>query len=102
MKKKCTNSACRKVFAADSVCPHCGKEYPRIPSIAHEVLLINSGKNKVHTYIALRSLDRSLSLLDIKKMVKNCPCVIGRDMTRKEALLWCRVLNEAGASAKLR
>lgn len=30
MKKRCTNSACRKYFIADSVCPYCGKKYPRV------------------------------------------------------------------------
>lgn len=34
MKKKCTNSNCRKVFTItvdnNVVCPFCGKKYPRI------------------------------------------------------------------------
>lgn len=32
MKKRCTNSACRKEFIlqpGSAVCPHCGKSYPR-------------------------------------------------------------------------
>lgn len=102
MKKRCTNSACRKTFTADSVCPYCGKEYPRISSIDHEVYLLNGGRNKVRTILAIRTLDKSLSLLEMKKMVENCPCVIGKGMTQKDAMLWCRVLNEVGASAKIR
>ena len=101
MKKRCTNSACRKTFAADSVCPYCGKEYPRIPSIDHEVYLVNSGRNKVRTIFAIRTLDKSLSLLEMKNMVENCPCVVGKRMTRKDAVLWCKVLCEDGASAKV-
>lgn len=33
MNKRCTNSACRKVFStlnADSGCPFCGKSYPQL------------------------------------------------------------------------
>ena len=101
MKKRCTNSACRKMFIADSVCPFCGKEYPRIPSIDHEVVLVNSGMTEVLTIIAIRRLDKSLSLLETKNMVENCPCVVGKGMPRKDALLWCKVLSEAGASAKI-
>lgn len=77
MKKRCTNSACRKMFVADSVCPYCGKEYPRIPSVDHEVHLVNSGMNIVHTIFVIRSLDKDLSLFETRKMVQNCPCVIG-------------------------
>lgn len=101
MKKRCTNSACRKVFVVDSVCPYCGKEYPRLPSIDHEVFLVNSGKNKMLTIFAIHSLSKSLSLLEMKKMVENCPCVIGKGMTRKDAMLWCKVLSEAGANVKI-
>lgn len=102
MKKRCTNSACRKTFTADSVSPYCGKEYPRIPSIDHEVYLVNSGSNKVRTIFAIRALDKSLSLSEMKNIVENCPCVVGKGMTRKDAVLWCKVLCEAGASAKIR
>lgn len=102
MKKRCTNSACRKIFTADSVCPYCGKEYPRIPSIDHEVYLINVGKSKFRVVEAFRSLDKSTSLLEAGKKLSNCPCVIGKGMTREDAMLWCRVLGEAGAFAKIR
>ena len=37
MKKRCTNSACRRVFSlsraeASRQCPYCGKLYPRLPA----------------------------------------------------------------------
>jgi len=36
MNKKCTNSACRRTFSVGvqrgGKCPHCGKEYPRLPA----------------------------------------------------------------------
>lgn len=100
-EKRCTNSACRKMFVADSVCPFCGKEYPRIPCIGHDVVLENSGRNKVLTIFAIRSLDKSLSLTEMKEMVENCPCVVGKGMPRKDALLWCKILSEVGASARI-
>lgn len=83
MKKRCTNSACRKIFTADSVCPYCGKEYPRIPSIAHEVYLINSGRRIGFTALAIRRFDKNLSLTEAKRMAENCPCVINKEMTQK-------------------
>ena len=102
MKKRCTNSACRKIFIADSVCPYCGKEYPRISPIAHEVYLINSGRSIALTVFAIRTLDKNLSLLEAKRMVENCPCIIGKEMTRKDAMSLCETLRKIGASAKIR
>lgn len=102
MKKRCTNSACRKFFTADSVCPYCGKEYPRIPSIAHEVYLINSGRRIGFTALAIRRFDKNLSLTEAKRMAENCPCVINKEMTQKDAMLLCEILRKGGASAKIR
>ena len=101
MKKRCTNSACRKIFEADSVCPYCGKEYPRIASIEHDVYLINCGSNKVRTIFAIRILNENLSLVETKKIVDNCPCIVGKGMMRKDAMLWCKVLSEAGALVEM-
>ena len=39
MKKRCTNSACRKEFTLQpgtAMCPHCGKRYPRHFSVPHQ------------------------------------------------------------------
>lgn len=68
MKKRCTNSACRRIFEADSVCPYCGKKYPRISSIEHDVYLVNCGSNKVRTIFAIRGLNKNLSLIEMKKL----------------------------------
>lgn len=102
MKKRCTNSACRKIFTADSVCPYCGKEYPRIPSIAHEVYLINSGRSIGFTALAIRRFDKNLSLAEAKRKAEDCPCVISKEMTQKDAMLLCEILRKGGASAKIR
>lgn len=102
MKKRCTNSACRKTFTADSVYPYCGKEYSRIPSIAHEVYLINSGRSIGFTALAIRRFDKNLSLTEAKRMAENCLCVISKEMTQKDAMLLCEILRKGGASAKIR
>lgn len=101
MKKRCTNSACRKIFVVDSVCPYCGKEYPRISTIEHDVYLVKCGGNKGRTIFAIRILNKNLSLVEAIKIVDNCPCIVGKGMMRKDAMLWCKVLSEAGALAEI-
>ena len=101
MKKRCTNSACRKTFTAAPVCPYCGKEYPRIRPQEHEVYLINWGRNKVKTIKALWTLTMT-GLREAKDMVDQAPCVVGKGLTKEEALLWCKELSDIGASAKVR
>ncbi len=46
MRKRCTNSSCRKLFSLDvfGKCPHCGKVYPRLHR-ADEVILNLDGRN---------------------------------------------------------
>ena len=47
MKKKCTNSSCRRVFRVrgeKAVCPFCGKEYPRL-SRDEMVFILVEGTN---------------------------------------------------------
>ena len=49
MKKKCTNSACRRVFSVAAAgllptCPYCGKAYPRLAA-THSVGVLLVGRN---------------------------------------------------------
>ena len=48
MKKKCTDSGCRKVFTYDKnalvVCPFCGKEYPRLGNYSAKFYVVIDGK----------------------------------------------------------
>ena len=49
MKKKCTNSACRRVFTPQKdrivpTCPHCGKIYPRMKN-QEQYLVILVGRD---------------------------------------------------------
>lgn len=50
MKKKCTNSACRRVFSVAAAgllptCPYCGKAYPRLAA-THSVGVLLVGRNR--------------------------------------------------------
>lgn len=82
MKKTCTNSACRKSFvvsASSTACPWCGKEYPRLVSIAaapnafsrlkNRLVLYNYGKGKILTIKAVKALT-GLGLADSKSLVE--------------------------------
>ena len=101
MKKRCTNSACRKLFVVDDICPHCGKKYPRLPSAGHDVVLVESGEEKMWLIWTLRKLNGKLSLKECKKMMESCPCVIASGLSRKETLRWCREIHKTGAVAKI-
>lgn len=101
MKKRCTNSACRKSFIADSVCPYCGKRYPRLPSLNYDVYLVDSGNRKFQTLKIFLELNKGISVLEGKRMVVNCPCIIGKGLPKKEAELWCNELLKVGAIAKI-
>lgn len=111
MKKRCTNSSCRKLFTADSVCPYCGKEYPRIPvdgrehpryfKTFHEVRLNDYGSNKIAVIKELRELTR-MSLAEAKTMVESSPCIIWSSESEAEANEWLDRLSKAGASVSLK
>lgn len=63
MKKRCTNSSCRKVFSVNPIirsCPHCGKEYPRmIPAKARTRKERKRGESRLSAYITLKDLKLS-------------------------------------------
>ena len=111
MKKRCTNSSCRKLFTADSVCPYCGKEYPRIPvdgrehpryfKTFHEVRLNDYGNNKIAVIKELRELTR-MSLAEAKYAVESAPCLIWTDESAVVANEWFERLSKAGASVSLK
>jgi len=105
MKKRCTNSACRKVFRRDSVCPFCGKEYPRLLDVQPNtvsVILVNNGNNRIVTCKVLCKLNVKLSLTEARqKVFGSFPCVIGEGLSRQEAIKWCEELNKTGALAKV-
>ena len=66
--KRCTNSACRRYFREDVVCPYCGKEYPRFRSSDWDLVLENIGQNKIKVIRACREV-RPLGLREAKALV---------------------------------
>lgn len=89
MKKRCTNSACRRLFISDAVCPYCGKQYPRItarkkPIVLAEILLTDFGPSKIKTVFVLHER-LEMNLLDAKRCIDTCPSIIATDIPLKEA-----------------
>lgn len=74
--KKCTNSACRRMFnpAANNerACPHCGKVYPRVIG-GHNVWVIH-GRRYCITEV-LKYIREGKRLLAIKALRE----IVGRD-----------------------
>lgn len=73
MKKRCTNSACRRVFSpVEGACPYCGKTYPRMGNILLVDIVLTGyekGPAKIRAVKALRDLYHS-SLRESCKMVE--------------------------------
>lgn len=110
MRKKCTNSSCRRMFAVEAVnkvsCPFCGKMYPRItPAPAADsastdwsVVLFFPAERKLHTIKVIRILT-GLSLKEAKALMDNVPSIVRTGLSCTEAFRMERELEETGASA---
>lgn len=106
MKKCCTNSACRKLFLADAVCPHCGKEYPRIKHncsniVLSEVQLISCGSRMFPAFSVLYKHFK-MSVEEAKRHVFACPTVVATGVPQEEANRLASLLEEAGATVNIR
>lgn len=106
MKKRCTNSACRKQFLADTVCPHCGKEYPRIKHncsniFLSEVQLISCGSRMFPAFSVLYKHFK-MSVEEAKRHVFACPTVVATGVPQEEANRLASLLEETGATVKVR
>ena len=106
MKKRCTNSACRKLFVTDTSCPYCGKRYPRIaarkmPVVLVDILLKNIGPSKLKTVFVLHERF-DMSLLEAKQCADTCPSVIATAIPVTEAEDLIGVLEKTGATASIR
>lgn len=66
--RKTTINVFRYVGIVDSVCPYCGKSYPRIGKNNYIVELVDSGQSKICTFIALRDLNKDISFHDAKNI----------------------------------
>ncbi len=103
MRKKCTNSSCRRVFSVNAEsaasCPFCGREYPRLTSDADTVVLQEPGASKLSVIKVVRK-HTGLGLKDSKKLVDFAPSIVKTGLTVLQAREICRELREAGATAE--
>ena len=104
MRKKCTNSSCRRMFSAKAEnkvsCPYCGREYPRLlPGSDRTVVLWNSGYSKLGVIKVVRKYT-GLGLRDAKKLVDSAPSIVKTGLTSLQAQQICKELREAGATAE--
>ena len=104
MKKRCTNSACRRLFDMDSVCPYCGKEYPRVTRRFVVVLesIDTTQMPKSVYYHRLNNLGVSISMRDYFKMVKNLPADFRSFRTKEEAAEFCLLVSISGVVLEVR
>lgn len=107
MKKKCTNSKCRKSFTTTEnsyICPHCGKVYPRlhvvndmveipaksgnnakVVSCESGVFIMDYGMSKIKTIRAVVRWTKN-DLRAAKALVESAPIFIGKkDIAYKDA-----------------
>ena len=100
MKKRCTNSACRRYFYNVGACPYCGKEYPRIGGI-YDLVLLDYKDNKIKTIRCVREFT-GLGLKEGKLLVEQAPVVVAEDVGYSEAIREARALELIGARAMVR
>ena len=105
MKKRCTNSACRKLFVADVVCPHCGKKYPRIKRKQRDVglfdvQLISCGFRKFAVFSVLYR-HCNMRVEEAKGQVNACPTFVATGVPMEEAKRLASLLEEVGATVNV-
>lgn len=103
MKKRCTNSACRKIFAVNSVCPHCGKEYPRLPAvrIRLDVVLISFTTPRIITLKRLHDIT-GMSINESKAVIWGETSIIRKGVSEEEGKALKKRLKAVGVIAEIR
>ena len=101
IKKRCTNSACRKTFdtAQKPVCPHCGKAYPRT-AVRHSVTLLST-KSKLAAIRVIRA-HAALSLREAKDLVDSAPVVLAGNLSKEDANQLAAQLTAADCVVRIR
>ncbi len=120
MKKRCTNPSCRKEFRVEplsTVCPHCGKKYPRVSAHFNimrdgkagtwSVILTRCGPQKLATIKALRKMSGfefgvskgTISLKHGKMLIDNPPSLAAVNLSFKDAETWVGAIQAADSQA---
>ena len=88
MKKRCTNSACRRVFPlrrdVEVTCPYCGKKYPRMMSCSRFQLVYTGLADPGQRVAAIKLIHRlveGINLGEARWLVMNPPAVLLDDLT---------------------
>ena len=107
MKKRCTNSSCRKEFRPEgypTTCPHCGKKYPRVCGDSYNglmtVVLTDCMGSKLGAIKVIRKLT-GLGLKDAKEIADHVPSVIGKKLPLQTAKDWQMQFRKAGYPAQI-
>ena len=108
--KRCTNSSCRREFKlSTTVCPHCGKKYPRggfDPGLRvdsglrgqYAVVLTHVGLSKLSTIKVIR-FRTGLGLRDAKTIIDNTPSLVATGITASQAITLRDEIQAEGSSA---
>lgn len=103
MKKRCTNSSCRKVFRVETyTCPYCGKQYPRVNPVndRYMVVLTYAGPSKLSVIKVIRSIT-TLGLRDAKTLADHTPSLVSNGFTRSMAEALKSDFRAAGGDAMI-
>lgn len=104
--KRCTNSSCRREFKLETtVCPHCGKKYPRANTALdknnrYDVVLTYCGPSKLLTIKVIRK-HTGLGLRDSKELTDHTPSLIGRRFRASQAEVLREEIRAAGGDAMI-
>lgn len=103
MKKRCTNSKCRKVFQAEThKCPHCGKKYPRerVGAKNHAVILTIPVPRSMEMLHAI-SACTGIGVWKLFKLGVNRAVLVRKGMLLSQAIAMRDGILAAGADAKI-
>lgn len=101
MKKRCTNSACRRYFNNLGTCPYCGKVYSRPAGSNDLILLEYEPRTKIKIIKEIRTWT-GLGLKEAKALADFTPSVVLKGAGSKEAAELEKSLKLLGARVAIR
>lgn len=101
MKKRCTNSSCRKVFRVEThTCPYCGKYYPRANPCTdkYAVVLTHLGVSRLAVVKAIKQTC-NFPLGRVGPLVLHTPSLVDTGLTQSRASMLVAIIQAAGGCA---
>ena len=104
MKKRCTASACRRLFNSRyDFCPYCGKEYPQIKALWDVWLTGYTGKIKcIKLYRGLFGSGLAETKEKVERVLRGEPLLFGSALSRAAAEELVGQIRDAGGIAEVR